>query len=144
MEKKVTWQAEVKFTGTVEEFNEIASVLEKMPIEVRIPEWKCCPHNFPGGMRIPVDNLLDPGFLKEITHEMPRLNVKYIKGIDGGMRMAHVHIGDEFILLDRQRFKALASQIAFELAGKRAGEVQDYVDVMDPINEISATPITLP
>jgi hypothetical protein len=144
MEKKVTWQAEVKFTGTVEEFNEIASVLEKMPIEVRIPEWKCCPRNFPGGMRIPVDNLLDPGFLKEITHEMPRLNVKYIKGIDGGMRMAHVHIGDEFILLDRRRFKALASQIAFELAGKRAGEVQDYVDVMDPINEISATPITLP
>jgi hypothetical protein len=52
------------------------------------------------------------------------------------MRMAHVHIGDEIVLLDRARFKTLVSTIAFELGGRRAEAIDDYIDVMDPVSHL--------
>jgi hypothetical protein len=136
MEEKFTWKAEIKFVGTVDEFNKFAETIEKIPIEINIPEWRWRPHHFAGCMPIPIESMLGKDRLKKLAEGMPKLKIKFIKDIYGGMRTAHFHLGDQIVLLDREKFREFAAGVAHELAGKRVERVEDYIDVMQPIGHI--------
>lgn len=62
--------------------------------------------------------LLGTERINELVKNMPRF--KLIKDIRGGIRTAHLHLGDEVVLLNEDRFRDLVGQIAIDL-GKELG-----------------------
>jgi hypothetical protein len=68
----------------------------------------------------------------------------WIKDIAGGIRDPHVHLENEIVLLDRDRFKLMVSEVASMLATERVDHMDDFVSVMAPIQELEATPIEIP
>ena len=136
MENKFSWKAEIKFVGSPEEFNKFADTIEKLPIEVSIPEWRWRPHHFAGCMPIPVDVLLGKDIIKKTAEGMPKIKIKYIKDIYGGIRTPHLHLADEVVLLDREKFRTMVSDVARGLAEKRVESVEDYIDVMQPVGHL--------
>jgi hypothetical protein len=69
------------------------------------------PKPFPG---IPAAKLVSRDFLNRVTKGMPR--VKINKDIYGGMRNPHFHIGNEIVLLNRERFREFVGQVAAKLS----------------------------
>ena len=103
------------------------------------------PHHFAGCMPIPIDTFLDEDRLGKIAEDMPRIKIEYIRDIRGGMRTPHFHWGEEIVILDRARLKAIVGQVARELAGRRAEEVAGYIHVMQPVgNLVSNLPTPIP
>lgn len=135
MAELLKWKAEVKFVGTADDFNKMAARLDELPVEVTIPEWYCRPHHYAGCMPIPIDLILRDR-LKELVVDLPRYRIKFIRDIYGGMRMAHVHLGEEVVLLDQARFKKLVSGVAQELGEKRVEAIGDYIEVMDAVGRL--------
>lgn len=136
MKDVIRWKAEIEFEGTADEFNKMVAQLDKVPVEISIPEWIPRPHHFAGCTPLPIDMLIDKEQLGNLTEGLQRHKIKFIRDIDGGMRMAHIHIGDEIVLLDRTRFKTFVATVAYELGARRAESVDDYIDVMDPVGRL--------
>jgi hypothetical protein len=122
-EKTFTWKAEVEFTGTVEQFNEMAARLNKLPVRVHIPDWPF-PLPFPGLIRIPLERLREIGLLAE-GEQLMKLAV--IQGINGGIRDAHMHLEDAVVFLDREKFQRLLGETASASAMALAAMTNDYV-----------------
>lgn len=143
MADRINWKAEVEFDGTVEDFNRMAGMLNDLPIVVRIPEWPR-PGPFPGIYAMPIEKLLAEKQLREIVSDAQPLQIKYIKDIAGGIRLAHVHLGDQVYLIDRAKFQVLVGEVAQRLATRRVEAIGDYVGVMDAISRVAIIPIQLP
>jgi hypothetical protein len=140
MDTNIFWKGEIIFRGDAKEYTQLAAAFEKLPVEINIPEWRR-PHHLAGCFPFPVESLLGRDLLDNIIDGMPRVPVKFIKGIPGGIRPAHLHIGNEIVLLDRNRFRTYASAVAAEMAKILVDtEGLDYVDVMGPINELTQGP----
>ena len=137
MDDKFTWRAELTFRGTPAQFNKLAELLEEASVTVEIPEWADRINHLAGCFPMPVEKLINKEMLKRITQEMPRIKIKYIRDIAGGIRTPHVHMGDEIVLLDGPRFQKLAGEVAQKLAELRAEQIDDYIQVMDPINRLA-------
>jgi hypothetical protein len=137
MKDTFVWKAEIKFSGTAEEFNKLTTALEKLPAEFEIPEWHFRPCHFAGCMAVPVELLLEEAQLKELAKGMRQMKIKFLKDIEGGIRTAHFHLGDQVVLLDRARFKEYVAIVAKELGGRRAETVDDYIGVMNQIGHLS-------
>lgn len=135
MAELLKWKAEIKFVGTADEFNKMAAQLDKLRVELAIPEWVRRPHHYAGCMPIPIDMILGDRLL-ELVADLPRYKIKFIRDIYGGMRMAHVHLGEEVVLLDQERFKMLVSGVAKELGEKRVEAIGDYIEVMDAVGRL--------
>jgi hypothetical protein len=144
MQDKFVWKATIKFGGSAEEFNHLAEALENLPVEIEISEWVDIPHHLAGCQPLPLDVLLSEARIKKLTEGLPRMQIKFITDIAGGIRTPHLHLRDEVVLLDRAKFKTFVGQIAQELAERRAETVKDYIDVMDPVGRLAATPIEIP
>lgn len=136
MNERFVWKAEIRFNGTAEEFNQLAAAIEKLPVEVSIPEWAHRPHHFAGCMPVPIDILLGREWMGKLIKDMPHVKVRHIKDIYGGIRTAHVHLGDEVVFLDRARFKTLVTDVARELGARRVETVEDYIEVMDAVDRL--------
>jgi hypothetical protein len=52
------------------------------------------------------------------------------------MRVAHVHVGDEIVLLDQARFRTLVASVAHELGERCAEKIADYIEVMDAVGRL--------
>ncbi len=134
MNEKITFRTEIEFKGTLEEFVKVATTLVELPIRIRV-EWP--PGHTAGCWPIGPEELLPRKILDKIIEDMPR--IKIIRGIRGGIRDPHLHIGDEIVLIDRKRFKEVVGQVAMELAGRLA-ERADYTETVGAIrNLVSGT-----
>lgn len=140
---KVFLRVGLQFEGSLSEIQKAMAELEALPAEgVKIGTWPT-PERPAGGMTIktvplplidtvplpegppgiwPVAKLLGPKLSQELSKGMPRL--KMIKGIEGGIRNPHLHIGDEVVLLDRERFKDVVRRAAQELTDALAESVE--------------------
>lgn len=136
MSDTLTWKAEIKFSGSVEQFNQFAEMLEKAKVEVNIPEWHKIPQHLAGCFPFPIDNILSRDQLKKITDKQPVVQIKYIRDIRGGIRSAHLHLDDQIVLLDRDRFKDMVKNVAERLATMRVERLDDYLEVMKVVNDI--------
>lgn len=136
MADKLTWKAEVKFTGTVEEFNQFAEMLEKAKVEVAIPEWSKIPKHLAGCFPFPIDNILTREQIKKVIDKQVVAQIKYIRDIRGGIRTPHMHLDNQVILLEQERFKDMVKNVAERLAVMRVERFDDYLDVMTVINDI--------
>jgi hypothetical protein len=137
MNEKFVWKAEITFEGTDKEFNQLMECLAAANVDIDIPDWRCRPPwHVAGCMPIPPDMLLGRAKLNKIIEDMPRVQLKYVRNIWGGLRTAHLHIKDEVVLLDRDRFKTYVLEVAQKLADERVDKADDYIQVMDPINRL--------
>ena len=136
MEDKFTWKGQLKFIGSSAQFNELSAVLEKYPVEFEIPEWAGIPDHLAGCFPIPIDLLMSKDQTKKLTDGMHRIKIKYLRDIRGGIRTAHIHLNDQVVLLDRERFKAMVKSVAVELAEMRVDRMSDYIDVMRAVGNI--------
>ena len=143
MEDVFEWKAEIKFKGTAADFANLTKSIAELPVEIHIPEWARRPRHLAGCMPVPVDVLLAEETLKKITEGMPRVKIKYIKDIYGGIRTPHLHFKDDVVLLDRARFKTVVSQIAHELAARRVERIEDYVGVMSKVGPLADDPVPI-
>ncbi len=135
--EEFTWKGQIEFKGSAAQFKQLADVLEKLPVEVKIPEWFRHPCHFAGCMPIPVDRLLGIERLNKIIEGMPQIQVKYIRDVYGGIREANVHLEKDMIaLLDQARFKTFVGEVAKELGAMRVDLDKDYITVMSPVNRL--------
>jgi hypothetical protein len=136
MAERFVWAGNMRFVGTAEEFNRLAGVLAEMPVQFEIPEWIGRKPHLAGCNPIGLDDLIGQPIITKLIEGMPRLQIKYIKDIAGGIRDPHLHLKGEVVMLDRERFRVFVGEAAKTLAMRRADMVQDYIGVMDPIGRL--------
>lgn len=142
MKKEITFRTEIEFKGSAEEFAEMAEVLVKLPVRLRV-EWP--PGHIAGCWPVAIEKLLSRQALNKIAEGMPK--IKIVKGINGGMRDPHLHLGDEIALLSREKFKELVGKAAMEIAGllaDKAEYVQAIGTIRSMVNQCEAIPINIP
>jgi len=148
MDEVFEWKAEIAFKGTAEEFAQFAEQMEAVAkarnVSVRIPDWWPKPGPFPGFWPVDPRVLLGRDVLAKLVEGSPMIDIKYIRDIRGGIRTAHLHLGDQVALLERAAFKEVVSKVAAELGSQRVDSAADYVHVMAGINGLAAVPIQLP
>lgn len=155
MEKRFEWNAEIKFKGTEKEFMKLAEMIEEMPAEIEVPEktasetsilaassrpilrWPWPP--WPGLPPYP-ERVLGTDRLRQLTKDMSHIKVKFPRDIDGGMRTAHVHIGNEIVLLDRDTFKNIVAEVASAIAVRNVDAGIGFVAVMNALEMSDPTP----
>lgn len=101
--------------------------LIELPIRIRA-EWP--PEHTAGCWPIAPMKLISKDMLHRVSEGMPR--VKLVKDFPGGIRVPHLHAGDEVILLDAARFKEVVAPIAAELAGNLA-ETGQYAETVGAV-----------
>lgn len=136
MEDKFTWKGQLTFVGSSAQFNELSAVLEKYPVEFEIPEWARIPDHLAGCFPMPIDLLMNKDQIKKLVDGMPKIKIRYLRDIRGGIRTAHLHLDNQVVLLDRERFKEMVKQVAVELAEMRVDRMSDYIDVMRAVGNI--------
>ena len=130
MDDKIIFRTEIEFAGPIAEFEKVAAALAELPVRVRA-EWP--PGHTAGCWPIGPEELLSKKVLERVTEGMAR--IKIIKGIAGGIRDPHLHIGDEAVLVDRLRFKEVVGQVAMELAGRLAQRAE-YAETVGAIRNL--------
>ena len=136
MEDKFTWKGQIKFVGSSAQFNELSEMLDKYPVEFEIPEWDRIPDHLAGCFPFPLEILVSKDQIKKLTEGMPKIKIKYLRDIRGGIRTAHLHLDEQLVLLDRKRFKMMVGNVAEELAEMRVDRMSDYIDVMQVVGDI--------
>ena len=135
-----TWKGEMTFNGTAREFAKLAEALnDRIEVEVTVPAW-WPPRPFPGYPPWPWWRRIPKEILDNIIKGAPKFQVMWIKDFAGGIREPHLHLADEVVLLDRERFKLMVGEVASVLAAARVDHMEDFVSVMAPIQSLEATP----
>jgi hypothetical protein len=132
MNKTITFKTEIEFRGSAEEFGKVAAALVELPIRIRV-EWP--PGHLAGCWPVLINEVINDSILDKITEGMPRISAKINQGIPGGIRDPHLHLRDEVVLLDKNRFKQLAGQVAQELT-ERLADKAGYTETVGAIRNL--------
>jgi hypothetical protein len=143
MAEPITWKAEVTFTGTADEFNRLSKALAGHPVEVEIVEWAKIKPHLAGCNRVDIREVLDAAWLEKIVAGQPSAKLAYIRDIRGGIRTPHLHLGDEVVLLDRERFRMFVNEVATTLAATRVDKVDDFVEAVAGIRALKDDPVPI-
>lgn len=130
MEREITFRTEIEFKGSLKQFEEVAATLVKLPIRIRV-EWE--PGHTAGCWPMPIENIFGKQYLSKITEGIEPL--KIIKDIRGGIRDPHLHIKDQIVLIDRNKFKEVVGKAAMEIAG-RIAEISEYPEAIGTIRRL--------
>jgi hypothetical protein len=141
--KEIIFRTEIEFRGTMEEFQEVSAKLAELPIKLRV---ELPSDHTKGCWPFPIEGILSKRVMEKVIDDMPRYNL--VKDIYGGIRIAHLHIGDDLVLLDRERFQNFVGQLAMEI-GQRIAAKADYTTTVGAIHGLvkgaqEAQPIELP
>lgn len=143
MDEVFEWKAEVAFKGTAEQFAKFADQMEAVAkqdyVSIQIPDWWPWPRPFPGFWPIDPWIFLGRDRVNKLIEGSPTMQIRYIRDIRGGIRRAHLHMGDQIVMLERDAFKEIVTQVAAGLVAQRVDAMGDYMDVMEGINELAAT-----
>lgn len=155
MENRFEWRAEIRFKGTEKEFMKLGEVLKEMPAEVVVPNkttseiselvttatstlrWPWPP--YPGEPPY-MEKILGTDRILQLAKSMPMISIKFPDDIAGGIRTAHLHIGDKVALLDRESFKRVVSEVASAMAMRNVDAGMGYVGVMKTLKMLDPTP----
>jgi hypothetical protein len=141
MAEKISFNAEIKYEGGIKDFQKWTKVLAEVKgLKLTIP-------NLPkdigiaGGWPFPMERLLDKNTLANMARGATRIKLaKYLCGTTcGGINNPHIHVKDEVIFLDRQKFKEVSGLVAMKLAGDLASKVK-HKDMVGTIRNIMPKP----
>ncbi len=136
MSETVKWKGEIEFAGNVDQFRELAKLLEQLEVKVRIPEWIGRRKHLAGCNPLPITEFLKPDIVKRLTDGAPAFNVNFVKPIPGGIRVPHIHVGPDVMLLGPKQFAEYAGELARAVAQKRVHAIADYPEAMMPIGAL--------
>jgi hypothetical protein len=123
MDEVFEWKAEIAFKGTADQFAQFRERMESVAdleyVAIRIPDWWPKPRPLPGFWPIDPFVYLGRDRLAKLIDNSPIIDFKYIRDIRGGIRTAHLHVGDRIALVDQAAFKEVVSQVAAGLAAQR-------------------------
>ena len=135
------WKAEVTFEGTVDQFQAFKTDMEKHDIAINLGEmrmedrgWERFPFH-PAGY-IPAfvrDFFPKADQIAAYTKGATRMKFVAIKDIPGGIRTPHLHLGNEVVLMDKDNFKTILSDVARNVLEHRIESEEDYFNVIEPI-----------
>lgn len=146
MAEEIVFEAKIEFKGSMEEFQKVATDLQKLAASgkvaietvphperardktkvvmidtVPLPELKLRelwlegvtvqPIPYPG---FPPPEFLGKVVIDNLAKDMPRIKIN--KDIYGGIRNPHLHIKNEIVLLNKERFKELVGRVATNLS----------------------------
>ena len=133
-DKKIKWKGEVTFEGTLDEFAAFRTAIEKQPVALAISEAIFYPGSKAGYYWL-ADQLtaLHEGNLAQMLQGAPRIQFANIKGIAGGIRTPHLHLGDEVVLVDKERFKTILGDAARNIFAQRVETQDDFYDMIKPL-----------
>jgi hypothetical protein len=132
------WKGEVTFEGTIEQFYAFKTAIENHPISITVPEYdnKRFQIVHGSGYISPAALAgLKQAQLEKLTAGEPRVQFARIKNIAGGIRTPHLHLADEVVLVDKERFKTFLGEIARSTLDNRVDTEEDYYDMIKPIAE---------
>jgi hypothetical protein len=121
MIQTLKWKGEVTFEGSMEQFQSFKAAIEKHPVVVTLPEsgesiskpGPRTPIIMRGGTAgLPFRDVTFSHDLKKMVEGQPRMQFTSIKGIAGGIRTPHLHLGDEVVLVDKEHFKTILEEAA--------------------------------
>lgn len=113
MEERFKWIGEVEFEGTADEFNQLMGFLETLPITIRYPKKRYPKPS--GGLPPPPELQLHPKILESVLEDKPRLNLKFLQDIRGGIQPPHLHLADKVILVDVTQLKESLQHVMQDL-----------------------------
>jgi hypothetical protein len=137
MPDTIKWTGEITFDGTIEEFREFGKLLQHPRIKVKIPNMHKPPRLLPGYPPLPQTDFVRPENLDRLIKEGRVKTVPVLPDIAGGIRMAHVHMASQIVLLGAEQFKLYAADLAKGIAEKRVAEIEDPVDALAPFVDLA-------
>jgi hypothetical protein len=137
MKKKQTsfkWKAEVSFEGTLEEFDKFKLSLSEHPIEIEMSEFSAhLDRSNAGYMRVNWGVVFPGERLDQMLEGMPRMKFERIRGFAGGIRTPHLHLGDEVVMVEKDRFKTMLGEVAKNIFELRVDTEDDFCDMIMPL-----------
>jgi hypothetical protein len=127
----ITWKAEVSFEGNIDEFKEFKTALDKYRVQASIPGLKgLATGSGYAKFEYAVSFKQNPAQFEKFVAGEPRVQLAQIGGISGGMRNPHLHLGDEVVIVDKARFKALLGEVAKAVAERKVESEDDYYEMI--------------
>ena len=128
------WKGEVAFEGSLEQFKSFTAAMEKHPVTINVSELGNIigKYHFAGYIR-PIMETFSAEQLAKLTEGAPRMAFKGIEGIAGGIRSPHIHLAEEVVLIDKERFKTVLGDVARSLAQRRVDSEEDYFSMVKSI-----------
>jgi len=131
------WKAEVTFEGTAEQFQAFKVDMEKHNITIDLgvvrPGMTFERYHWAGYIPAIVKDFFNADQIAKQTQGAERMKFSAIKDIQGGIRTPHLHLGNEVVLLDKERFKTILGEVARNVLEHRIETEEDYFSVMEPI-----------
>jgi hypothetical protein len=135
------WKAEVTFEGTPEQFQAFKADMEKHDIKIELGEmravaraWEKFPFHPAGYIPALVKDFFPKADqLAKLTQGATRMQFVAIKDIQGGIRTPHLHLGNEVVLLDKDRFKTILGEVARNVLEHRIESEEDYFNVIEGV-----------
>lgn len=128
------WKAEVTFEGTVDEFNSFKAMLVKHPVAIAVADFgKFIDVTGSGYAQFDYRIAFKAGQLESMIEGAPRLDFKRIRGFAGGIRTPHLHLGDEVVLVDKERFKNILGEVARNIFEQRVDAADDFCEMIKPL-----------
>jgi hypothetical protein len=136
MDEKLVWKGEIEFVGTAEEYNRLSGIIGRGNVSVAGGDW-WNKHHWPGLWPEPLAELIGMDRINELVADSPQIRLEYIKGIRGGIRNPHLHVGDQVVLVGREQFRQALCEAAAALAAKRVDAGLDYEATMAPVANLA-------
>jgi hypothetical protein len=119
--KTFKWKREIELEGTIDQIKGFDTYLADK-FKPPLLKWKA------GYMKFDYIARFGAEKLKVWTEGATRM-----KGINGGMKTPHLHVGDEVVLVDKQRFKTILGEVARDIFEQRVDKEQDYFSMIEPL-----------
>lgn len=130
------WKGEVTFEGTIDQFHAFKTAIEKQHVTISVSELDSNilqNIHIAGYIRPNYAAIFAAGQLEKLTEGAPRMEFTSIEGIAGGIRSPHLHLGDEVVLIDKERFKAILGEVARGMVEQRIDSEEDYCNIVKPL-----------
>ncbi len=141
MTKKISFNAQIEFSGNAEQFEQICEAISKLPVRVSPNQGgfggsHAMPDDdVPDGIwTIPPSVLLEKQAMERLTKGMNKINIS--SKVTGGVQQPHLHIDDQIVMLNRSQFHEFVGLTAQKLA-ERLPEKLSYNQTVQKINEMS-------
>ncbi len=131
----LTWKGEVTFEGTIEEFSNFKAVIEKHATSISISgsDGRVLPNYHKAGFIPIIRKFLSEQQIAQLTEGAARMQFKAIEGIAGGIRSPHIHLEDEVVLVDKERFKTILGEVASSITQERVDSEVDYYQMVKSV-----------